>query len=247
MNRICVATFGLLFSVLVLAEEPAKPSSQSPDARAIVQKSAEAIGKLKVVAYDLEYEVTGWFSAFMPKIHGRIVMCKETPQFVKRFRCTLKIEPAGSEAVELTAGANGDVYYLIDDKSKTVYADIDPQVFGKHRSAIDFSLTREFGMAKPFYDVLNGGELRYERAEKVDGEDCHVLHLKSQTEPATLWFFSERDHLPRRVLFSMKDAKGEVGAGEATMHKLDVNPKFDKDPFELVVPQGYKKTDEFAP
>jgi len=184
----------------------------------------------------------------MPSVRGRIVMGKETRDRVKRFRSTVKIErPGSSEVVELTAGADGDIYYLIDDKAKTVYADIDAQVFGKHRDGVEFTLTREFGMAKPFEDVLDGGELRYERDEKVDGEDCYVLHLKSKTEPAALWFFSKRDFLPRRVLFSMKDAKGEEGSGEATIHNLVVNPEFEKDPFQLVVPQGYQKTDEFAP
>lgn len=231
------------------ADEPAKPSAGQPDAKAILKQAADAMAKLKMVSYDIEYKVTGFFSFFLPNVSGRVVIGKESPDGAKRFSCKIKIRRGESEeSTEVNAGADGETYYLIDDAHKTVHADIDPQVLGKGRDGVDVAVTREFGMSRPFEDALSRGEIRYEREEKVDGHDCHVLYFKSSpTVPAMDWYFSKSDHLPRRIRFWMKDPQGGEGAGEATFLKLSVNPKFEKDPFALVVPNGYKRTDEFAP
>lgn len=238
-----------LISLVARAQESIKAAAGQPDPKQIVQKSAEAIGKLKVVAYDLEYKVAGTFVYFLPNVSGRVIMGKESPDGFKRFHCRVKMQKGDSaEAIEVTAGADGNIYYLIDDKAKTVYADIDPQVMGKHRDGIDFTLTREFGLARPFEDALNGGEMKYVREEKVDGHDCHVIFFKSSPiVPAMDWYFSKADHLPRRIHFANKDPQGNEGSGQATLLNLAVDPKLDKDPFQLVVPPGYKRTEEFAP
>jgi len=240
---------GLFVALAVCAEEPASATNDKPDPKAIVQKAADAISKLKVVSYDLEYKVSGFFEAFFPNLSGAVVMGKESPDKAKRFFCKLKVQkPGSSDATEVTAGADGSTYYLIDDKTKTVHADVDPQVFGKNGDPIEFTIPREFGMQRPFEDALKSGEMNYVREEKVDGHDCHVIHFKSTlTAPAMDWYFSKTDFLPRRTRFTMKDPQSGEGAGEATMRNLKVDPKLDKDPFALVVPAGYKRTEDFAP
>jgi outer membrane lipoprotein-sorting protein len=236
-------------SIVAFAEEPAKPAGKVPDPRTIVQKSAEAIGKLKIVAYDVEFKVSGFFEMFLPNINGQVVMGKESVDGFKRFHCKVKIQKADSaDATEVTAGADGNIYYLIDDKAKTVYADMDPQVMGKQRDGIDFTLTPEFGMAHPFEDALNSGDIKYLRDETVGGQDCWVLVFKSaMSKPFMDWYISKSDFLPRRVVFTFKDPKGNEGGSQATILNLKVDPKLEKDPFVLVVPPGYKKTDDFAP
>jgi len=249
MHRAITVVLSLLFSTLVLAHDPAKPPAGAPDAKTVLQKSAEAMSKLKVVAYDLEYKVSGFFAAFMPSVTGHIVMGKESSDGAKRFRYNAKLQKGdSSEVVEVTAGADGTTYYLIDDKTKTVHADIDPQVMGKHQHPVEFTLTRELGMARPFEDVLKGGEVRYERSEKVDDHDCHVVFVQGTTTPGVNWYFSKSDYLPRRVRFALNGPDGkEGGAGETNIRNFTVEPKLEKDPFALVVPPGYKKTDDFAP
>jgi hypothetical protein len=232
----------------VAAAEPAKTAPELTDAKAILERSVEATQKLKTVSYELDYQVSGWFTNFMPNIRGTVVMGKETKHEVKRFQCTLKVEPSGSgEPFELTAGADGTRFYIVDHQTKTVHADIDPGVFGKNRYTVEFSLPREFGMAKPFEDTLQGGEMRLEEAKEIDGEACYGLWLKPKTEPGATWYFSKRDFLPRRISFSAEDKDGHKATAEITIRKLVVNPTFAKDPFEVAVPEGYRRTEEFAP
>ncbi|MBI3832915.1 MAG: DUF2092 domain-containing protein [Planctomycetes bacterium] len=238
---------GLFVAMAMCAEEPSTATKDKPDPKAIVQKSAEAISKLKVVSYDLEYKVSGFFEMWAPNLSGPVVMGKESPDHAKRFSCKLKFQKAGSsDATEVTAGADGTTYYFIDDKTKTVHADIDSQVLGKNGDTISMTLIREFGMAKPFEDALKSGEMKYVREQTVDGHDCHVISFKSAvTMPEMDWYISKTDYLPRGTRFAMKN-QGSDGAGEAIIHNLKVDPKLDKDPFALVVPEGYKRTDEFA-
>lgn len=243
-----IASFcGLFVAMAVCAEEPSSATKDKPDPKAIVQKSAEAISKLKVVSYDLEYKVSGFFEMWAPNLTGPVVMGKESPDHAKRFFCKLKFQkPGSSDATEVTAGADGTTYYLIDDKTKTVHADIDSQVLGKNGDTISMTLIREFGMAKPFEDALKSGDMKYVREVKVDGHDCRVISFRSSAAtPELEWYFSKEDSLLRGTRFAMKN-QGSEGAGEAILHNLKVDPKLDKDPFALVVPSGYKKTDEFA-
>lgn len=248
MHRTILPALLLFLPLAALADEKG-PDAQAPDPKQIVQNAADAIKKLKVVSYDIEYKVTGFFAYFLPNVSGPIVMGKEAPDGAKRFYCKVKIQKGDSaDAAEVTAGADGTTYYLIDHAAKTVYADIDPNVMGKHRDGIDFTVPREFGMARPFEDALKGDEFRFERDEKVDGHDCWVVFFQSSPMfPAVEWYFSKSDFLPRRVRFATKDPEGNEGAGQATIKNLKVDPKLEKDPFALVVPEGYKRTDEFAP
>ncbi len=77
-HRIVLTCF-ILVSIVAKPKEPGKAAGGTPDPKAIVQKSAEAMEKLKVVAYDLEYKATGFFQYFLPNVSGRVVMGKEAP------------------------------------------------------------------------------------------------------------------------------------------------------------------------
>jgi outer membrane lipoprotein-sorting protein len=232
----------------VLAEEEGKKTAELTDAKAILERTAEALKKVQTVSYEVEYNVTGWFAKFLPNIRGTIVIGKDTPQKVQRFHSTLTVQKVGSsESTEVNAGADGNIYFVIDPNTKVVYADIDPAVLGKAQWGVQFSMVREFAEAEPFADALKSGEVRPADSARVDEEDCYALWIKSPTNPEALWFFSKRDFLPRRISFRQTNDEGKEATAENILHKLTVNPTFVKNPFELVVPEGYTKTDEFAP
>ena len=82
---------------------------------------------------------------------------------------------------------------------------------------------------------------------KIGDEECYeinVVYARSQGEAT--WFFSKKDFLPRRVdRVVTRQAGGEKATTQLIVTDLVVNPKFPDDPFKLVVPEGYAKTDKF--
>ncbi len=230
------------------ADEKPKTSPDLTDPKVILQKTIDALGKVQIASYELEYAVSGWFTMFFPSLSGTVVVGKDTEQKAERFRATLSLRPSNApEPVPVSAGADGNIYYVIDEKSKTVYADVDPAVLGGNRWSVQFSIAREYGERAPFEEVPKSGEVRLEPSEKVDDQDCYGLRIKSPSQPEAVWFVAKSDFLPRRTRYSAKNDKGEEASSEMTLHKLAVNPSFVKNPFELTVPEGYRKTDDFAP
>lgn len=255
--RAKIALIILLFTPLAVAwEEPPKsvqPAAKAEraamgDPKAFMQEVIKALGNAKTVSYDVDYVVTGWFGFFLPNIKGSVILGKDTELKSQRFRSTLTLEPAGSsEKSTVISGADGSVYYVVDDSTKTVHADMDPAVVGKSRWGIEFAMVKEFAMPDPFAEIVKDGEIKFEGATKVGEVECVSLRLKSPNQPEALWEFAVSDHLPRRITFSQVNEKGDEGRAVMTLNKLTVNPTFVKDPFELVVPEGYTKTDAFAP
>lgn len=238
----------LIPSYVRAGEESPKSASCVADPKAFVQEVIKAIRDAKVVSYDVDYVVSGWFGFFLPNIKGSVVMGKDTELKSQRFRSKLTLEPAGSaEKSTVGAGADGSIYYLIDDTTKTVHADMDPGVVGKSRWGIEFAMVKEFAAPDPFSEIVKEGEIKVEGATKVGDIDCVGLRLKSPNQPEALWEFSLADHLPRRITFAQTNEKGDEGKAVMTLNKLTANPTFVKNPFELVIPEGYKKTDTFAP
>ncbi len=228
--------------------QPAKVETELTDPKAIVQRSVEALAKVEVVSYDLLYIPTGWITAFFPAVSGPVIVGKDTPDKAQRFHCKLTVKPSNSEEVrEVTAGADGNDFYLIDPKTRTVHADMDQGVFGKEVWVIMFAVMREYAIPNPFEDSLKAGTFKLEESKSVDGVDCYAVRIKPPSEPEAVWYFGKKDFLPRRATYEADNGKGEVGTTDMTLTKLTVNPKFVRNPFELIVPEGFKKTDEFAP
>ena len=77
---------------------------------------------------------------------------------------------------------------------------------------------------------------------------CWQIQVVYRPNLEAVWFFSKKDYLPRRVERINTNPSGERGAApQLTVAELKLDPKFKDDPYKLVVPEGYEKTDEFAP
>jgi outer membrane lipoprotein-sorting protein len=107
----------------------------------------------------------------------------------------------------------------------------------------------EFIHPTPFNDEINGRSRELKGSEKVDGEDCYIIHVVYAAEqaPQAIWSFSKKDFLPRRRIDIYALPDGQEGRGTKTITNLVVDPKVDEEVFKLKLPEGYTKTDDFAP
>jgi hypothetical protein len=141
---------------------------------------------------------------------------------------------------------------LIDPQAKIAYQDMDPAVLGADSRNLQRVILPEFSADEPFKEALEAESVEIAGSESVAGEDCHRVTVKTgEPSPAAVdWYISKKDYLPRKVVRTYNnrsDPEGSPGTTELTISQLVVNPKLKADPFKLVLPSGFKKTEEFAP
>ncbi len=251
MKRMMSILLSLLMASAAVAGDTDSKKSKSADGRAILAKAVAALKKVKRVSYRADYTATGWVAPFVATVQGTAVMGEQSKWEIDRFRCEVKLQkPNSSETLEFAAGSDGEVFFLVDSKTKTAYEDMDPAVLGSNGRDIQRVLMGVFSAPEPFSDELEAESIESTGTETAGGEECYKIRVKTDTPPELVWFLSKKDYLPRRVLRiypNRQDPEGEDGTTQLTISDLAVNPKFETDPFTLVLPEGFRKTDDFAP
>ncbi len=238
-------------AVAAQQEEPAAaaPVTRDPAALELLRKADAATKAVSGVHYSATATPSGVAVNFAAAAEGETWMEGWAGRFPARFLARLKTRKPGSdEAVELTAGGNGDQYFLLDHATKKAYVDIDPGVFGSAgRSIFGFTMI-EFVHDAPFDDELGAEVVELLEEKEVAGEPCHqvrVVYGGGQGE--SVWLFAKRDLLPRaRVQRFTIPGQGD-GALERTISGLEVDPQMDPTRFEFRLPEGYQRIDDFAP
>ena len=241
-------TMCLLVSVLlvggVLAEEPEKI-----EALDILKKADAATKDVKLVRYYAVHEVTGWLTSRMVSGQGTAVIGGKCTRRPKQYCYDVKFQLPDSEATRtVTVGSDGKLYWLIDPSEELVYSAENERVAGSDAIDARTIAMTEFCHPNPFQDEINGDKAELKGTTKIGDEECyeiHVVYANSQGEAT--WFFSKNDFLPRRVDRFITGPSGDKGVSKLTLTNLVVDPKSPEDPFKLVVPEGYGKSDKFMP
>jgi outer membrane lipoprotein-sorting protein len=228
------------------AAEPEPKTTRSEEALAILRKADAAIQAVSAVRYEITSTPTGAATRFVSPGQGSVVLSGWTGQFPERFRVEAKGEQGG-KPYHVTGGGSGDAYFLIDHETKKAYDDIDPSVMGSYRRALFGMAMFEFVQDKPFDDELAAATVELVGRADVGGVECNelrVVYPGGQGE--SRWFFATSDNLPRRRIQVFKSPQGE-GAIERTLSKIEVDPQLPQSLFQLQLPEGYERIDDFAP
>ena len=246
MTRVLtLVILGVTCSLLV-ADEPPKQTTSS-EAVEFAKKIADALRNAKVVTYKATYTPSGWVAKRVPTVEGSATVGDQSKHKIEAFAVNVKMRKAGSEdVVEMAAGSDGNEYYLIDSKAKVCYKDLDPAVLGSQGRNVQRIVLRDFAALEPLADVLKGGEIELRDEVKVGSDECREIFMKFPDTGAMIWAVSKKDFLPRKVTRIVKGEEGEATT-ELLISDLVVNPQFIRNPFEMICPEGFKKTDEFAP
>jgi hypothetical protein len=230
------------------ADGGGQDAAPSSEAKAILKKSAAALEKVKVVRYRGKYEGTGWVKALVADVEGHAALGAPSEHDVPRFRCEVKLTPPNAEeTLTFTAGADGDLYYLVDPEKKTVYADMDDAVMGSQQRNIQRVLLPDFVAEKPLEAHLAAENVQLAETVEVGGEACHQVRVIQSEEREVVWFISTSDYLPRRVDRVYRNPERGEGMTRLVITELKASPTPDTALFKLSVPAGYARTDDFAP
>lgn len=235
-----------------------KPAGEMTDPLAILKKADAAVKAVKAAKYDLTLEGTGALKDRSVKLAASVIAAgRTTPESVDAQRVTpekFRIEarftvPSDSETRHIISGNDGEDYYLVDHRSKTVYADMDPAVLGSMTRLVISSMMIEFLHPRPFDDELAGKQHTLKDSKTIDGEECYGVEVVYNIDqaPVVTWYVSKKDFLPRGRIDQFTLSNGQKGELHKMLSHLVIDPKLDKDAFEIKVPEGYTRTDEFAP
>lgn len=238
----------LCFCLLTRAEEPGKKDGELTDAKVVLQRVSEALKKTPTVSYRAVYKVTGWATAFVPNMEGPVVVGHLSEHKIQRYHCELKVRKDGSSEIrEFTAGCDGENLFIIDPKTRTAHQDINHGVIGANGWAISQIMIPEFGAPDALEKMLKTAKVEIKGEKKIGDQDCIEVRIQADAPQDATWTVSKKDFLPRRITAVFKNREGVESSTALDLHDFKVNPTFAKSPFELVVPEGYKKTDDFAP
>lgn len=251
MKRAICLLLSLSFaSVAVFAEDP-KPGELTDPLEILkkVDAAARAVSKIK---YDSVVEIpTDFANRFgFQKIEAKYIISGAVNGQPEKYFADLKISlPGSGEVRSVTAGSDNDIFYIIDHKGKMAYEDIDPAVVGPTGRILQAAGMIEFIHPTPFSDEINGRSHELRGSESVGGEECYVVHVvyANENSPQATWSFSKKDFLPRKRIDAYRIGEGQTANQVKTVTNLVVDPNISDDVFKLKLPEGYTKTDDFAP
>jgi outer membrane lipoprotein-sorting protein len=250
MKKLIVPIVLLLAASASLAGDEAA-AEESPDPIEILKKVDAAIKAVEAVSYSAKSTPTGIAVNFVSPAEGSAVLVgwNDAWGMPEKFWVHLKTTPPGSkEAVELTGGGNGDMFFLVDHTDKKAYEDMDPNVFGTSGNTLQAFGMREFVHNHPFDDEIGAETVEYQGVETVRGEECHKVYVEyGPGLGKSTWLFAKSDYLPRQRIrhFTIPEQGDGTLAIEVT--KLEINPELDPSVFRLDLPEGYEQIDDFAP
>ena len=244
----CMLLCLCLASVATYAED--KKAGEMTDPVEILKKLDAAAKAVKIVQYETKVEGEGAMAARIGKIEASFIVTGWLSGGPEKYAADATVTMPGATAPrKISVGSDNDMFYIVDHQGKKAYEDIDPAVMGPAAGVFQRAAVIEFVHPTPFSDEINGRSQELKGSKIIAGEDCYEVHVVYQAEraPEAIWSISKKDFLPRqRVdIYTMPDGgKAEV---TKTITKLVVAPKLADGVFKLKLPEGYTKTDDFAP
>lgn len=255
-EKVCwVMAWGLITSCAFANPAIQEPErSNDPDSKAaeaalaILKRADDATKAVKLIRYDAKWEGSGWAESRTWKLDGTVIAGKGSDDKPQVFLIVLAAQsPGSSEKREYTAGFDGTTYFMIDTKRKLVYEGTNGTAMGQGGRIAQVLAMIEFTYPTPFADELKGQKALLMGTETIGGEECHHVLVVYKNGQEAEWYFSTKDYLPRRVDRIVKNSAGETAKRIRTITNLVVDPQLPEETFKGQLPEGFKKTDEFAP
>ncbi len=248
MKSIVCLLLALVLAGPAMGDTEESAASRSPEAIEILKKVDSAIKAVHSVRYDVATQPSGVAENFASPARGNSILVGWNGSTAERFYSHVETKKADTgETVELTAGGNGDMYFIIDHQTKKAYEDMDPAVIGSGGRALRSIGMLEFVHDTPFDDEIGAEKVELLEDETVGCEPCYKIHVAyAGGQGETTWFFAKKDFLPRKRVRHFSSGRGE-GKLEIEVTNLETNIEPDESMFVLKLPEGYEQIDDFAP
>ncbi len=241
----------LCLTPVLLALVPLASAADLKDPQEVLRRAADALSNTHTVSYSATFTGTNWVKELVPHVTGKVVIGPTAEYDVPRFFTEAQVTDSESEtAAVYTAGCNGNEYFIVDPKTKMGYMDMDPAVMGSNARTVQRLVIDAFSSTEPLKTTRAAATTTLKDETTIDGVACYVVQADtSRREKAMVWAIAKSDFLPRRLtrIYAGRNEGEPDGTTEITLTTVVANPKLKKDQFEMVLPEGFKKSDDFAP
>lgn len=248
MKRTLFVALGLtlMTPALFAADDKTKELTDAVEILRRVDAAAKAVNAVK---YDATFKTKGGPAARAIEVEGTVILSGWQGGGAAKFRYEAKVKkPGSSEVTKISLGGDGETFFVIDHAAKKAYVDIDPAVSGTTGRPARNLATLEFVHSSPFSDELNGTKQELTGSKTIGGVDCYVVHVVyANAAQEAIWYFSKKDFLPRGREDIFIGSDGERTGRVKFLTNVVVDPKLDAGTFAFSLPEGYTKTDDFAP
>ncbi len=226
---------------------PEPPAGELTDAVEILQAADRAAEAVSSIKYSMTKEALD--AAGTAEGTANVIISGKQDYLPGAFYADIQAkEPGHAEVVKITAGYDGDRYWLIDYENETVHVDLDFAVMGKYARLVYGAFVREFFVDGPFRQEIEGSEQKLLGTESVNGVECYKVCVDygSEQQPGAVFCFSKKDFLARsrRDIFIMEN--GQKGGMLTTLTDVETNPDVGREKFKVKVPDGFKKSGQPA-
>ena len=265
MNRVFAAFLSLGLATVSAAQQPPNDnsatdrptavvtSSNGPkeltDAMEILKRADQALKRVDLVSYRGVFKSTGWMARRSPTVSGTVIVSGKDPESPKKYRLAVDVRLATGESYkDLIIASDSRLHYLIDPEAKTAYVGCGRSMTGPRGVTSMAIALPHFTHPNALLDEMSMDLATLIGSATIGGVDCYEIQLQNATDMGEiLWWFSKKDFLPRRRQIVLVNTKFQEATMDLVLTELQVDPKFDKDPFGFVLPEGYTRKDEPAP
>ena len=234
-------------------DDAGAPTGTKYEAIEILRRVDAASKAVRSVKYTGSFRGTGWLADRVGTVEGTAVIggvATDNPPGIRFRQFLFDVRVGASDSGEvrrLTAGNDGDLFYLVDWQTQTVHEGTIPDVMGSDGRTAQAIGMVEFVHPTPFSDEINGDEAVLKDTVVVGDEPCYVVDVTYRGGfSESTWYFSQKDFLPRRVdrVYRRRQVRATT---ELVVTDLVVDPELKADAPAFDVPEEFEKTDKFAP
>lgn len=249
-----------LAAALVASLAPLTASAQDTSGKADLLAAVEAAQKLTSLTADVKLSGAGGFADWVPAGEGKIRLAKDAEADPAKGAWhtrvdTTYIHKKGDESQDVVILRSPDQMVWIDHEKKVVQERSLSDRSSQYRSIPDLFGLGELTSPEPYArDLREATSWQDLGTETVNGVECDVVLVRydmtkgkgprdgSMTRtPATKWFFSTADHLPRRVE-RITDTGGISFTIVQDITGMKVNPGITPASLAIETPEGYTRS-----
>ncbi|UCE60019.1 MAG: DUF2092 domain-containing protein [Phycisphaerales bacterium] len=223
-------------------------TAELTDPGEILRRADEALKRVTLVKYYGIFRGMGGMAMRFPSVRGTVILGGVSGDELDKYHLDVHVvPPRGTSRTKVLMSSNGHVHYFVDEKTKTVHVDTDPEVSGDMGRLAKFIALPHFTHANALWDELRMEKATLLGSAQAGGEDCYHLELQNAEGPLRArWWISRRDFLPRRRELAWRHEEEGPAGLLWDFVQLEVDPKLEEDAFKIAIPEGYTKTDQPA-